>query len=436
MGLVNNTRKTSARLALLKERVIHDEMTRDSLVMVIAGLLGGVFSYLYQLFMGKLLPPADFGTVFTLTSLFLVVSWISQSVQTPMTRFVSMFKAQGSLGKANYVWKSSLKLGLVIGLTLFILFAAAIPLLSRFLNIHNSLYLLLLFSSFILAAGLPVNYGVLGGLQRFIPLSFSTALWSFLRFAIGALAVYLGLGIYGALAPFILASIITFALTLYFLRGLVKITNEKVALREFGSYTGFALLAVSCIAVIMNIDILLAKHYLSAESVGDYAAISVLGKIAFYASAGIALAMFPKTSELFEKKGRHKPIVRKAVLYTLLISGVVVLVYLVAPQFVANFVFGGKYPLLPDYLFKYGLAMLLFVLAYILANYSLSLNRAKGVALFLLGITLLEVVLLLIFHQSIAQFVNIVMLVSGVSLLLMLILYWAGDRSPRRRVAP
>lgn len=45
-------------------RAIKDrEFVRDSVIMLVASLLAGFFNYLYQLSMGRLLPPEDYGVL-------------------------------------------------------------------------------------------------------------------------------------------------------------------------------------------------------------------------------------------------------------------------------------------------------------------------------------------------------------------------------------
>jgi O-antigen/teichoic acid export membrane protein len=415
------------KLRSIRERVKADDLTRHSTMMVAFGLVAGAFSYLYQLSMGILLTPAQYGTLFSLTSLLAIIMILSQSFQTSITKFVSRFKAQNNLGRINYLWKFSLKRAFLLGLGLFLALAGLTPLLSRFLNIENGWYFIILFLSFILAFALPVNWGILGGLQRFLPLGFSTALWAFLKFFIGILLVYLGLGIYGGLLPLPLAYFIVFSITLLFLKDLPTAGNQKCEVSGLFSYTGLTFLAILSFTMLTNIDVILVKHYLSPDNAGNYSAISVLGRIALYAPAGVAIAMFPKTSSLFEIGGSYRLLVRKAILYTLLLSGGVVIVYWFFPEFIVSFVFRGKYSLATAFLFKYGLAMFFFALSFLTLNYLLSLNQTK-IAYPLLAAMILELGLITLFHSSIGQIVNI-MLISGITCLVFMIPFYLKARN-------
>ena len=76
-----------ARVGLIGERLKSDEMARHGSMMVAFVFLGGLFNYLYQLSMGRILAPAEYGTLISLLSLFLIISVFSQAIQTSITKF-------------------------------------------------------------------------------------------------------------------------------------------------------------------------------------------------------------------------------------------------------------------------------------------------------------------------------------------------------------
>ena len=279
-----------------------------------ADMKQGFINYLFHLVMGIMLTPTQYGTLYSLLSLLVILSIVSSTIHTSVTKFASKFKAHGNLGGVNYLWRFSLKRTFLIGLVSFLILSLLSPLLATFLNITNIWYLLFLFLSLILTFVLPVNYGILRGLQRFIPLGSSNTLMAILKLATGALLVYLGLGVYGGLLAFIIAQLIVFIFTLYFLRDLTSAGAEKIDTGGLRAYVGLALLAIAAFTVLTNVDVILVKHYLSPETTGSYSAIAVLGKIAFIVPGGIVVAMFPKTSELYETNATHHRVLLKAAL--------------------------------------------------------------------------------------------------------------------------
>jgi O-antigen/teichoic acid export membrane protein len=407
-----------------------DDMARDGLIMVAFGMLAGLFNYLYQISMGILLSPEDFATLFSLFSLFMVVWWFPQALQTPITKFVSTLRAHGDPGGIRRLWQSSLRRTLLLGVATFAVFVAASPAICSLLNIDNSAYAVVVFASFVVAFPLPVNFGVLRGLQRFVPLGFSNALWAFLRLFLGIFLVYvLGMGLWGAVAPLVLAPAITLLASIYLLKGLPRFGSQTVQFSTFRSYTGYSVLALIAFAIATNGDVILAKHFLGAEEAGAYAVISVLGKVALIAPAGIAVAMFPKTSENFETGRAHKPLLQKAMLAVLLIGGGTVLFYMLFPDFIIKVILGGKYAILPANLVEMGLGMLCFSLCFVLLNYFLSLNRVKGVAFCILAAMALQFGLIWFFHANIDQFLGVMLVTGAASLVLLLGLYLTATKA-------
>ncbi len=416
-----------ARASLIGERLKGDEVARHGSMMAAFVLLGGFFNYLYQLSMGRMLAPAEYGTLISLLSLFLIISVFSQAIQASVSRFTSKFRVDNKWGRINYLWKYSLRRTFLLGVALTLILFMLSPLVSSFLNIDNSWYWVIFASSFLVAFMVAANWGILQGLQRFSPLGLTTALTGLLRLGLGLLLVYLGLGLYGALLCLPIAIVIVLVVTLSSLRGMAKAGNETVAIRGLFSYAGLALLALAAFAVLTNMDVILVKHFLSPENAGNYSAISVLGRIVLVAPMGIAIVMFPKTSELFETGRRHRPMLVKAMMITILLGGGVVLVYWLFPDFIVNSLYADEYSLAAPHLFKYGLAMAFWAIAFLLTNYFLSLNQTK-VAYSLLGAMVLQLGLIIGFHSSIGQVVDIMLISSVACLALMCPLYFNTGR--------
>jgi O-antigen/teichoic acid export membrane protein len=328
-------------------------------------------------------------------------------------------KTEGQLQGLSFLWQRSLRGNLFISLAGFAVLAALSPLVARFLHLDNIWYPLILFTSILFLLLISVNWGVLQGLQRFLPFGVSQAATYLVRLIFGALFVYAGWGIYGGLAAVTLSLAVVLPLTFVPLRDLPEAGNKKVAIEGMQAYAGLTLLALITLTSMANLDAILARHYLTAVEAGNYSALSVLGRIAYYAPLGIGIAMFPKTSELYDCGGNYRRPFYKAALLTLLIAGAIVLVYLFFPQAITGLLFGQKYPLVAPYLFEYGVAMVLLVAAFLLANYFLSLKRTS-IVYSLLAVTILQIGLIAVYHAEISQLVHI-MLASGVLCILVML---------------
>jgi O-antigen/teichoic acid export membrane protein len=372
--------------------------------------------------MGIMLTPAEYGTLFSLTSILAIVMIFSQGIQTAIAKYTSAFKAEGAEDRIKYLWSLSLKWGILTGCALFLLFAIFSPQLSNFLNIDTNWYLIALLSASIFVFALPVNRGIIQGYQRFLFLGSTNALLHLLTLVLAVIMVYVGLGVGGGLVPFVVAYAILFIVTLAALRPLRWINSNKTEICGLFSYTGLTLLAVLFFAVATNVDIILIKHYFSPEAAGTYSAISVLGKICLYAPMGIAIAMLPKSAALYETGAITNRILIKAIAYTSILAGVIIILYFIFPESIINFIFGDKYPEAEPHLYKYGLAMAFFAMAFLLMNYLLSINCIR-VWLAFFATMILQIVLIVFFHSGISQ-VMLVMLISGMCAIFFVLPYF------------
>jgi len=342
---------------LIREILMEQKLAKHSLIMIFFNLSAAFFNYLYQLFMGRLLTPEDYGILFSLISISYIIGVISASVPRVMAKYTSQLKAKNQLNKISYFWRYALKKSFTFGVITTILFFIITPFLSNYLHFPSQMPALILFSSLLFAYAMPTNQGILQGLQRFIPLGISQALWAFLKFILGVLLVYLGFSVSGALAPFLIANIVVFIITFYFLKDLTKIKPEPFKIPNLYKYSTLALLALLAYTTSFSIDTILAKHYLTDFLAGIYSSISVLGKIILFAPGGIAVVLFPKASELKEKGLNHFNLFIKALILTVVLTLPALVLFKFFPELTIKLIFGEKYLKAIPYLFKYSLAM-------------------------------------------------------------------------------
>jgi O-antigen/teichoic acid export membrane protein len=422
------------RLTQLIKRIKSDDMARHGILMAAFGFAMGLFNYFYQLAMGRMLQPDEYSILMSLTSLFLIVSIFSLTIRTAMAKFISKYEAEGKWAEIGHLWRLYLKRMLILGAAAFLLAALLSPVISGFLKINNALYPLTMFSALILAFALPMNFGTLNGLHRFLPLGWTTTLVAFLKVVLAVVLIKIGFGIYGGLLPYLLSFIIVFAITVYLLKNLPKRDRTRLEVPGFHSYLGLSFIAILSYTMLTNIDIVLVKHFLTEYQAGNYSTVAVLGKVALFAPMGIALAMFPKTSGLHETGKGHRPILFTAMLLTIVIAGAFVVIYQIAPEFIVGFLGkwedgGLKYSMAPPHLVRYSLAMLLFAISYILMNYFLSINQTR-VAYPFMATAFIQVILIIYFHSDIGQVVNVILTSAALCLVSVMAFYLWGRRHP------
>lgn len=398
---------------------------RDAFIMMVAMTLSNFFNYLYQLLMGRLLTPQEYGELFSLLSLFYIFSVLSNTVNASMTKFTAVYKVNNEYGKIKALLIKATKSLSLLGIGVYVVLILLSPFISSFLHIENRVYVIALFASIPFGLVLPAHQGILRGLQRFGALGVSVSSWALFKLIFGVLLVLLGYGVLGGVLGVFLAHVGAFLITLLFLRDLFGYRdgdNHKVELTDIIKYSVPAFLAIFAYTTMWNIDVILVKHYLSPTEAGNYSAISVLGKIALFAPGAVSMVVFPKAAENHERGEGHFHILLRGLALVSLISGGIVLAYALFPEFIITFIYGEKYLSVAPYLWRYGLAMMFFAMASVTINYMLSINKTK-VAWYVLGMLIVEIGVLSI-TRDILTIINTLIAIGLITVSTLLVSAW------------
>jgi len=393
-----------------------DSMVRDNLILVTASMFGNLAAFLFHIFMARFLGPADYGILGVLLSIIYVIAVPLLVIQTVISKFASQYKAKKEYEKINVLLrKSSIKFVKYSAL-FFILSLALIPLLSSFFHIPKINFMVLSPLIF-LATLIPIGRGALQGLQEFKILGYNIILEAFLKLIFGILLVLVGLAVNGA----ILAIILSFIFPLLWLYNKLKkyLKEEKqisLDIKEIYRNSYSILFALLALTFFYTIDLFLVKHYFPAAEAGFYATASLLGKIIYFASLAIVLVMFPKTTELFTTNKPSSKILVKSLVFIILISLPILLIYFLLPDYAILLLGGKEYLPISNILGLFGLAMTFFTLSYALAFYNLSINRYSFIYGLLL-LNLIETIAIYMFHSSLREVVIILNMVIFVMLL-------------------
>lgn len=384
----------------------------------IASTLSNIGAYLFHVYMGRHLSPTDYGILYTLLALLMMVSVPAGTIQTVITKYVSHFKAYNQYGKIRFLFLHSFKKLSLYGGIGFLIFIALSGHIARFQQIPSRIPVvivgfILLFSTIAPAAG-----GIVQGLQRFNYLGWSIILGMFLRLISGILLVIIGLGVNGALLASIVGMLFGLFIIFLPLRSLFQEkTNEKVDFKEIYRYSAPVTLTLLCFMILTNVDAILVKHFFSPLEAGNYSAAALVGRIILFLPMAIIIVMFPKVSELYAQKKDSSIILKKSLLFVGLLSGGATLICLLFPRFPLWLLWGDRFQTSTLLVGKFALAMTFFGLVNILFFYQLSIHRFRF--LYLTGaFTLLQIIAITLFHNTLSQVVWI-LAVNGVVLFIL-----------------
>lgn len=388
---------------------------------VLAGSLGGSFlNYLFHLVMGRVLVPAEYGVLVSLFSLLYIVGVPGGVLGTTAAKFASQYKARGDFKAvtAALIWTS--KAVVVLGLTFLGLAFVFRNQLAEFLKVANPLLPVLFFGFIALSLLASILLGFLQGLLRFKAFSLMSFLGPLLKVLFGVGLAALGFGIWGVAWGLIISSGLAIAISLLLLKKnlrhpLAGSSFVKTDLLKYALPTTVTLLALTAF---YNADVILVKHFFSPEEAGIYSSVVMTGRIIFFGLSSVVLVAFPMAAEKQESGGNPFLILRRSLLLVVPGAVVGVLAYLLLPRFLVALLFGSQYLAAVPYLGVFAVFIGLYAVVDLIFRFFLSIGSFRP-AIFLVIFSVLQVLLLGFFHETLIQviYVNIAVMIGALATL-------------------
>jgi glycosyltransferase involved in cell wall biosynthesis/O-antigen/teichoic acid export membrane protein len=391
----------------------------------------------FTIVFARVLESSGYGSLAALVSTFLILSVPGSALQMTVAREVSRGVAEGEEHPAAGVWGWLTTLGLIT------LGATAVSILCRDL-IAQAIGVgdLPWAAAAAVPAGclwliLSVQRGALQGLQRYRLVGASLVVEAAARLAAGLALVGAGMGVTGAfLGTAVSVGLVALALSFPLLRAAgPHREHQERPLRDLVGRAWAPVAALSLIAVLQNIDVIVVKHVAQDDTAGAYAAAAVVAKGVIWVAVGLGLYLLPEAA----RRTRMGLDARPVLVRTLTLVGIVglpaVLLYTVAARPLLETVFGPDYGRAAGALPWLAVAMTLLACAYLSVQYLLALERANF--LWALGVAAVAEPLVL---QAIGSRLTAVALgLLAVQLLLAAVVLSLGFRSaasPRASGAP
>jgi O-antigen/teichoic acid export membrane protein len=249
----------------------------------------------------------------------------------------------------------------------------------------------------------PITRGILQGQQRFFALGGSMLYEAILKVGVSFLLVYLGFGVLGAIGGVVISLILSFGISLIYIRKILRSKSEFAELGGIKTYSKPVFLITLVLILFLNIDLLLAGYFFNDFESGVYAIASTIALIIFIGIQPINKVLFPITAnESAEKKISKQNFVRAITIITLMC--IVALSVIIAFTDDVIYILSNKIlpqAVVPTILLSFGTTFL--SLSSTILYYKLSKGNIHGykyVFLFLL----LEVILLTVFSSSVLTY--------------------------------
>jgi O-antigen/teichoic acid export membrane protein len=195
-------------------------------------------------------------------------------------------------------------------------------------------------------------------------------------------------------------------------------------------YSLFALATLLLLAVLQSADVIAGRHYLGAADAGLYAAVSLSGRVVFFATTSLTFFLFPIFSERQERGSDGRGTLLGGLAVVGVITALMVCAFVVSPELWVHLLFGDRFGASVGYIWPMGIAFGLYGAAYLTAMYLLSQRRHVGLGI-LGSVALLQLGGFYVFHGSIDRLIAVEIAVFAIALVSLVYVAFGG--SPRRR---
>src|SRR3989344_8397842 len=299
-------------------------LIKDNLSLFITMFLAYIINYFFHFYVGRKLGPEDYGIFGVLLSIVYIVVMPLMAIQTTLSKYVAELYVKNEKEKLSYLFLRSLKNIGILGIIISILFIIVSPLLSSFLRINVISPLIILGSSIMFAFLVPIIRGFLQGMQKFKLLGSTFIIESLSKIFIGIPLIFLGFGVNAAIGGFALSFVLPLILFIYFIKiGFFKEKKIKFNTSQIYKYSFPVLLMLIALTGLYTWDVVLVKRFFNPVEAGQYAALSLFGKIIFFATLSIGMVMFPKILELNSQNKTHSSLLFKSIVMALLLVMVI-----------------------------------------------------------------------------------------------------------------
>ena len=360
--------------------------------LVVLTLVASALNYGSNVIFSRVLDPVGYGELTALFALSVVLAVPTGAGQTMIAQRVAVYSAEGRTDSVRYLVRHAIAHVSVIAGVVGLVYLAATPLVVQLLGLRHIGVAIVLTPVLVLAVIQPLGLGVLQGLERFTAYGVMLLAIAVSRIAFGLPWAAVEHGAGGALAGQAVGMALVLGGAGWLMRGLILGRGTGAATtglkRRPDARTLSASAAFVGFAVVSNLDLVLAKIFLSPHNAGVYAALSTIGKVIIFLPAAIAVVMVPNAAKAQHGSGSSARVLRVS---ALLVAGSTVLVAIpaiVVPRLIISVMFGSKYlaaasGVLPMVIAGAGLAM-----SYLLVVYSVAISDRRWMLLLVCAVAL------------------------------------------------
>jgi O-antigen/teichoic acid export membrane protein len=413
------------KLFYIGRRFLKHELITGSFFIFIGAILSGFLAFVLNLFFARSLTTVDYGIYASLLSLFTLAIIPAQSISVVMIKFATDYLHKDKQSLAIKFYKKAFRALIAFSFIILILFLIfSIPI-KLFLKIDNLAYVMLIGVAICFNYVAIPNDAYIKSLLKFSFASFSAIASATVRLIGGVIFILLGFKVFGALGAILLSILTAFLLGFIPIKFLFsKETGEKdnISVREIVNYALPACISILALTSLTSMDVILVKHFFNPTQAGFYGGLSLIGKVIFYFTSVIPSVMFPLVVKRNAKGESIASLFYLAIFLVTIPSVAITSFYYLFPSFSINFFLGKNYMSILPYLGIFGIYITIFSILNVCVNFFLSIGKTK-IFIPVIIATILQIILIYIFHNSFFQVIGVSLGVSSILLAYLLIVF-------------
>lgn len=396
--------------------------------------LAGLLNYLFYPIAGRLLPPAAFGEVQAVISLFLQLSTFLMALSIITVYVVANYRDAQRRNLVLFELEKIALLAIGFVVVMGLVFSGW---LANFFKFESILPVWLLGAMLIVTVPLTFRSAYLRGRNDFLSSTVANVLSAGGRFVFSIPLILLGLGAAGALAGVALSqlSALGYAAWRSLRSGLKRPAEFKIVgrpqVKKLWPELKYSLVVLVCSLAVMaqlTIDNLAVKHYFDSHTAGLYAGVATVSRIIFFLTASIVQTLLPSVK--IGQDLSNKKLFKKSLVLFVVVSLPALAIIGLAPDLTLRILMGEAYVEVAGLLPLLSVTIFTIALTNLVMSYYLALKRYAPGMFAIMGFAA-SLVLMITHHSSLQAVVESLFTGSMVSICLIAI--WLARQSLKRR---
>lgn len=375
-------------------------------VLVASIMTANVLNLLFNMYLGRALSFEAFGLITFINALWLVLVIFYNPIVNTLDHVIATAVAKGGSDSASNFLFRILKKVIRTAFLLSLLWILAIPFVSDFFIISN-IWALISFTPLIIFGIIDaVGRGYIKGSLQFHLLAMLMVLEASVKLISGIALVTLGLSeiVYLAIPAGVVVSAIT---AIWILRSEKGVPIKTESMPFPSKFYSASLIAGASALLFLSIDILLVKHYLEPTLAGEYALLSLVGKMMFFLAAfptGFMITFVSREAGLKSETARIFKLLFSITAVFALLGFVILSLF---GDFLIPLLFGAKAFAITEYISLYVAAIALYTLTNSIVTYHLAKKEYvfSAISLALSGVLTFGIIL---YHSTIGEVVAVI----------------------------